>query len=77
MSNKPRRNRGRKWKEVPQFKDKDGFLCVVLEKNGDREVRRVHEVVAEAFVPNPEGKKKVKHKNGDITDNRADNLEWE
>jgi hypothetical protein len=33
-------------------------------------------VVARAFVPNPEMRKYVRHKNGDRTDNRAENLEW-
>ena len=33
-------------------------------------------MVAKAFVPNPKGYEFVKHINGRLTDNRADNLEW-
>jgi HNH endonuclease len=36
----------------------------------------MHVLVAKTFVPNPDGKLNVKHKNGVITDNNAVNLEW-
>jgi hypothetical protein len=36
----------------------------------------VHRLVAQAFVPQPEGKHCVTHLNGDRRDNRASNLKW-
>ena len=38
--------------------------------------QNIHQLVAKAFVPNPEGKPIVDHINGCETDNRAVNLRW-
>lgn len=53
-----------------------GYLHVVLYKDGFCKTCRLNRLVAEAFVENPESKKEVNHKDGNKLNNNADNLEW-
>lgn len=58
---------------LKQSKNGSGYLSVDV--MGKKSVR-VHRMVAEAFVENPEKKPYVNHKNGIKTDNRCQNLEF-
>lgn len=55
---------------------KRGYVQVKLTKQGNGRVFLVHELVANAFIPNLDNKKTVNHKDGDKTNNNVANLEW-
>ena len=61
---------------LKQGKDNHGYLVVALTKNGKSKTVRVHRLVAEAFIPNPENKPCIDHINTIKDDNRIENLRW-
>lgn len=52
-----------------------GYATVSLTKGKNRTFR-VHRLVAQTFIPNPENKPHVEHINTIRTDNRVENLRW-
>lgn len=69
-------------------KDKDGYLICGLRKNSKRKIFKVHRLVAQAFIPNPNNLPQVNHKDenkgnncvflkkdGSVDLNKS-NLEW-
>jgi hypothetical protein len=56
--------------------DSHGYLLVKLFKDNEYKSFRVHRLVAEAFLPNPDNLEQVHHKNGIRTDNSIENLQW-
>lgn len=53
-----------------------GYLQVTLQKSGVKSRRKVHRLVAELFVPNPNNFSCVNHKDENKLNNAFDNLEW-
>ena len=57
-------------------KDRYGYLQVTLCKNNIKKEYKVHRLVAEAFIDNPDNLPQVNHRDENKLNNNVDNLEW-
>jgi hypothetical protein len=53
-----------------------GYWLIDLEVNGKKNILKVHRLVAMAFIPNPENKPQVNHKDLNRSNSCVSNLEW-
>ena len=54
----------------------NGYLGVTLSKNGSKSTKKIHRLVAQAFISNTENKSQVNHIDENKTNNMISNLEW-
>ena len=66
----------RKMKKRKTGTDKQGYETVSLWNNGKTRLLKVHRIVAEAFIPNPNNYPIINHKDLNKKNNHVDNLEW-
>lgn len=59
-----------------QGKNSDGYSTVVLFLKNKNKSYLVHRLIGIAFIPNPENKDTINHKDGNKSNNNLNNLEW-
>ncbi len=65
-----------KFKKAPQHKSENGYKTISLRVNGKQRNLYSHRIIAKYFIPNPENKPIVNHKDGNRANNNINNLEW-
>ena len=75
---KVRSIKNNKIKELKPYKEikRCGYLSVYLRLPGQKFTKKVHRLVAEAFIPNPNGFPEVNHIDENKENNCVENLEW-
>jgi len=63
-------------KKLKPTPDTRGYLQVKIYKNGKGLTKKIHRIVAEAYLPNPENKPQINHIDGIKINNQLSNLEW-
>ena len=61
---------------LKQYDNGNGYLHVVLSMNGKTVTKKVHRLVAETFISNPDNLTEVNHKDCNRANNNVENLEW-
>ena len=62
--------------KIKKSYSKNGYLRLALYKDGKPKNFFVHRLVGEAFIPNPDGKPFINHRDETHCNNCVDNLEW-
>lgn len=57
-------------------KSKTGYWCIELWRHNKLKYVKVHRLIADAFIPNPENKPQVNHIDSNRLNNDISNLEW-
>lgn len=57
-------------------KSRNNYCYISLKKDGKKKNLLLHRLIAQAFIPNPENKNQINHKDYNPCNNAVNNLEW-
>lgn len=63
-------------RQMSKILDCSGYYMCKLRNKNIVKLPKIHRLVAQAFIPNPENKPQVNHKDGNKLNNNINNLEW-
>lgn len=66
----------RKGKVLADVGSMGGYRKITLHRDGNSKQKYIHCLVAETFIPNPDGLPEINHKDEDKTNNTVSNLEY-
>lgn len=61
---------------LKQYNRSDGYLCVSIKVDGKWTFKKVHRLVAQTFLPNPNSFPMINHKDCNRKNNNVSNIEW-
>lgn len=65
------------WRKMAKRKKNNGYLIVILRNNkGIKYTFNIHRLVALTYIPNPDNKPCVGHKDNNRENNKVENLYW-
>ena len=67
---------GKEYHKFSKWIDNTGYYQVVFRIDGKRKYVRVHRLIAETLLPNPDNLPQINHIDGNKLNNSLDNLEW-
>lgn len=67
---------GKFGRQIKPWDNSRGYNTVWISNENGKKKATVHRLVADSFLPNPENKPTVNHKNHNRKDNTVENLEW-
>lgn len=71
-----RNNQTQHVRDFQNQRDINRYAVFCFKKHGKRINKKVHRLVADAFIPNIDNKPEINHISGDKFDNCVENLEW-